>query len=139
MPDQDGEEQGGSGLLDGVRRAATWNASFTRWLSAPFFLRAVLPFLAVVIAIKLLIWSCFTYVGPNQFGIKIVRVPVFGGGRGAHREVYDPGYHVVLKAFGLEEMYFLPRDVQVLDLTGSRAEACPEAQVTKAARTPRAG
>ena len=133
MSDQDGEEQGGSRFLDALRRAATGNASFARWLHLPFLLRAVLPFVAVVIVTKLLIWSCFTYVGPNQYGIKIVRVPVFGGERGVHREVYDPGFHVILKFFGLEEMYFLPRDVQVLDLTGAREEVSQEAKVTKAA------
>jgi regulator of protease activity HflC (stomatin/prohibitin superfamily) len=133
MPDQDGEDRGGIRSADAARRAATWPSTFGRFLRSPIFLRAILPFVALVIVFKVLVWSCFTYVGPNQYGIKIVRVPVFGGERGVHREVYDPGFHVVLKFFGLEEMYFLPRDVQVLDLTGAREEASQEARVTKAA------
>jgi regulator of protease activity HflC (stomatin/prohibitin superfamily) len=98
-----------------------------------FFLPVLLPLLALFVAFKILTWMSFTYVGPNQFGIKVVRIPVLPGPRGVHEEVYGPGFHVVVKPFGMEEMFLFPRDVQVLDLTGSREEASREAAVTKPA------
>src|SRR5262245_31449597 len=104
-----------------------------RFLRSPWFLRALLPLLLMFAAFKLLIWFSFTYVGPNQLGIKVVRVPLFGGERGVRKDVYEPGFHLVFKPFGLEEMYLFPRDVQVLDLTGAREEAAREAAVTKPA------
>jgi regulator of protease activity HflC (stomatin/prohibitin superfamily) len=59
-------------------------------------------------------------------------VPVLGK-RGVHKEVYDAGFHLVLKPFNLEHMYLFPKDLQVLDLTGAREEAAQEASVGKAA------
>ncbi len=113
----------------------------TRWESRPPFgaflrnplLRSVLlPVVALFVVLKLLMWSCFTYVGPAEFGIKVVRVPVLGA-RGVHKEVYNTGLHLVLKPFDLEKMYIFPKDLQVLDLTGAREEAAREASVSKAA------
>src|SRR6185295_4478117 len=43
------------------------------------------------------------------------------------------GLHLVLKAFGMEEMYLFPKDLQVLDLTGAREEAAREATISKPA------
>ena len=77
-------------------------------------------------------WACLVYVGPSELGIKVVRVPVLGA-RGVHKEVYDAGFHLVLKPFDIEKMYLFPKDLQVLDLTGTREEAAREASVSKAA------
>ncbi|MBN1827551.1 MAG: SPFH domain-containing protein [Deltaproteobacteria bacterium] len=55
----------------------------------------------------------FVYVKPDEFGIKVIRI---GLHRGVQKEVYGPGLHVVLP-FGLQEMYRLPKDIQVLELT----------------------
>jgi regulator of protease activity HflC (stomatin/prohibitin superfamily) len=101
-------------------------------LRAPWFLAIVLPILGLLLFFKLILVSCFTYVGPNQFGIKVVRVPVLGGSRGVHSLVYHAGFHLVLP-LGLEEMYLFPQDVQVIDLTGAREEAAREARVSKPA------
>src|SRR5215470_4474423 len=103
------------------------------WLwGSPFWRSTILPLLAVVIALKLLTPLCFTSVGPNEYGIKVVQVPITGK-RGVHEEVYETGYHFVLRPFGIERMYLFPKDVQVLDLTGTREEAPQEAKITKAA------
>jgi regulator of protease activity HflC (stomatin/prohibitin superfamily) len=123
-----GYSGGGSGpTLGGI------GARVVKWMRTPLFLRVVLPLLLAFATAKVLMWFCFTYVAPNQFGIKVVRVPVLPGPRGVHEEVYQPGFHVVFKPFGLEQMYLFPRDIQVLDLTGSREEASREAAVTKPA------
>jgi len=105
---------------------------FGSWLRSPFVRSVILPVLAVVLGLKLLTPLCFTYVGPNQYGIKVVQIPITSH-RGVHEEVYGTGYHFVLRPFGVERMYLFPRDVQVLDLTGTREEAAEEARVTKAA------
>lgn len=101
-------------------------------LQSPFVRRVVLPLLIGLLVIKILMWTCLTYVGPNQFGIKIVRVALFGT-RGVQSTVYDTGFHFVLKPLDLEQMYLFPKDLQVIDLTGTREEAARQAGVTKAA------
>jgi hypothetical protein len=137
--DREDSGEGGNGRRGGSRRAllegsfgggrASQTASFLR---APWFLGVVLPVLALFLIVKLVLISCFTYVGPNQFGIKVVRVRILDGPRGVHSQVYDTGFHLILP-LGLEEMYLFPRDVQVLDLTGAREEAAREARVSKPA------
>ncbi len=102
------------------------------FFGSPLTRSVVLPVVAVLVALKLLTPLCFTYVRPNEYGIKVVQVPLLGH-RGVHEEVYDTGYHFVLRPFGVERMYLFPKDVQVLDLTGTREEAAQEARVTKAA------
>jgi regulator of protease activity HflC (stomatin/prohibitin superfamily) len=131
MAERDGDHGPGRG---GPRPGLGWLGSgLAGLLGSPLFLRVALPLLAAFVAFKVFVWFCFTYVGPNEFGIKVVRVPLLGGPRGVHEEVYEPGFHVVLRPFGLEQMYLFPRDVQVLDLAGSREEASREAAVTKPA------
>lgn len=97
-----------------------------------FLLRLLLPVALLFVAYKVLVFFCLVYVGPNEYGIKVVRIPMLSA-RGVHEEVYDTGFHVVVRVFNAEEMYLFPKDVQVLDLTGSREEAAYEAAVTKAA------
>jgi regulator of protease activity HflC (stomatin/prohibitin superfamily) len=97
-----------------------------------WFVKVVLPLLLLFAAYKLLMLSCLTYVGPSEYGIKVVRVPLLSA-RGVHEEVYHTGFHLVLRVFDIEEMYLFPKDIQVLDLTGAREEAAREAAVTKAA------
>src|SRR5262245_26812831 len=110
----------------------SWGSRLGRIWSSPFFRSAILPVLVVALTIKVLTTLCFTYVGPNEYGIKVVQVPIVSA-RGVHEEVYDTGYHFVLRPFGFEQMFFFPKDVQVLDLTGAREEAAEEAKVTKPA------
>lgn len=101
------------------------------WNNRAFRL-AVLPAVALLILFKLLAWTCLTYVGPAEFGIKVVRIPVLGA-RGVHPEVYNTGFHLVLKPLNAEQMYLFPKELQVIDLTGMREEAAKEASISKAA------
>ena len=69
------------------------------------------------------------YVRPDEFGIKVVRI---GLKRGVHEKIYAPGLHLVLP-FGMEQMYRIPKDVQVLELTNHPGTAAAFAQIEKAA------
>ena len=87
--------------------------------------------LFAILVILLLVASTFLlqYVKPYEFGIKVVRI---GLTRGVHKKVYPPGFHLVLP-FGMEEMYRLPKDIQVLELTAHPVTAAKSARVEKAA------
>jgi regulator of protease activity HflC (stomatin/prohibitin superfamily) len=130
------DSESGGRVIDLRRIGSTWGAGsgaqFSSFLQSGFFRKVVLPLIVIAVVLKVLMWSCLTYVGPSEFGIKVVRVPILGG-RGVHKEVYEPGFHVVLKVLDLERMYLFPKDLQVLDLTSAREEAAREASVSKAA------
>src|SRR5689334_21911629 len=91
-------------------------------LSSRFIRSVVLPVVVLLVALKLLMLSCITYVGPNEYGIKVVRLPILGA-RGVHHQVYPAGFHIVLKPFNAEQMFLFAKDVQVLDFTGGREES----------------
>jgi regulator of protease activity HflC (stomatin/prohibitin superfamily) len=120
--------------IEFTKFAGQWESGsqLGRLFRTPFFRTAILPLLALIVLFKVLMWTCLTYVGPAEFGIKVVRVPVLGA-RGVHKEVYNAGFHLVLKPFDIEKMYIFPKDLQALDLTGAREEAAREARVSKAA------
>src|SRR5215813_9210763 len=104
-PDSDGK------VIDLSRFGEQWSAgsAMGRFLGSPFVRAIILPVVLVLVAIKVLMLACFTYVGPNEYGIKVVRVPLLGA-RGVHKEVYGTGFHIVLKLFDLEQMYLFPKD-----------------------------
>jgi len=114
-----------------VRRESRWDR-WRRRLSNPFVRSTLLPVLGLFVLLKVLTPLCFTYVGPNEYGIKVVQVGILSK-RGVHHEVYHTGYHFVLRPFGVERLYLFPKDIQVLDLTGTREESAQEAKVTKPA------
>jgi len=124
-------------VIDLEKFRSQWGpgSPFRQLLRSDFFRKVLGPILLAVVVLKLLFFLCVTYVRPNEYGIKVVRVPVIPGliTRGVHAEVYQPGFHFVLKPFDFEEMYLFPKDLQVLDLTGAREESAREATVTKAA------
>jgi regulator of protease activity HflC (stomatin/prohibitin superfamily) len=93
--------------------------------------RKRLLWLFVLLVIVLFVASTFflQYVKPYEFGIKVVRI---GVKRGVHEKVYPPGFHLVLP-FGMEEMYRLPKGIQVLELTAHPETAANAARVEKAA------
>ncbi len=69
-------------------------------------------------AIAMLFASSFiVYVGPNQFGIKQVKI---GATRGIQKDVYDTGWHFVIP--GMSTIHLFPKDIQVFDLTSSNSE-----------------
>ena len=70
--------------------------------------------LIVIVAVILLAYNLlFVYVHPNEFGIKVVRM---GINRGVQQKIYTAGLHLVIP--GIQQMHRLPRDIQVLELTG---------------------
>jgi len=81
----------------------------------PFHSRKLRIAAVVVVVLLLAVSSFLVYVGPDQYGIKVVKI---GANRGVHKEIYDVGYHFIIP-FGFEEMHTMPRSFQVLELTNS--------------------
>ncbi len=71
----------------------------------------------------------FVYVHPYECGIKVVRV---GLTRGVQKESFSAGLAFVLP-FGLQQMYLLPRGIQVLELTNFPETAAGDARKDRAA------
>ena len=122
--------------LEQFRNQLRSDSALGQFLQGGFFRKIIGPILGVIIGLKILGFLCFTYVGPNEYGIKVVRIPIIPGliKKGVHEKVYDSGFHFVIKPFGFEAMYLFPKDLRVFDLTGTREEAAREASVTQAAR-----
>ena len=103
-----------------------------RFALPPFNLRMFggLHILLPLIAIAVIFYNlCFVYVQPDEYGIKVVRV---GLNRGVQQEVYHAGLSFVLP-FGLQQMYRLPKGIQVLELTNSPETAAMGARKDRAA------
>lgn len=86
----------------------------------------------VIIGLMLLVFGYnmfFVYVEPYEYGIKVVRV---GLNRGVSKEIYSAGLSFVLP-FGLQQMYRLPKGVQVLELTNFPETAAGAARKDRAA------
>ena len=86
----------------------------------------LLIFLAVIFAMSYS--SLLVYVGPNQYGIKEVKI---GMNRGVQKEVYSTGFHLVIPM--MWRMHLLPKDIQVLELTNYRNTAAKYARLARAA------
>jgi regulator of protease activity HflC (stomatin/prohibitin superfamily) len=71
----------------------------------------------------------FVYVRPDEYGIKVVRV---GLNRGVQSKIYHAGLSFVLP-FGLQQMYRLPKGIQVLELTNFPQTAAEAARKDRAA------
>ena len=72
----------------------------------------------------------FVYVQPDEYGIKVVQL---GLNRGIQKEVYHAGLSFVLP-FGFQQMYRLPKGIQVLELTNFPETAASMARKDRAAR-----
>jgi regulator of protease activity HflC (stomatin/prohibitin superfamily) len=131
---RDGSFEPPDNIIDLEKFRVQWRsgAVLGNFFGGNFFRKILLPVLLLIVGLKFFIFLCFVYVRPNEYGIKVVRVPVFGA-RGVHKEVYNAGFHFVLKPFDCEGMYLFPKDLQVLDLTGTREEASREATISKPA------
>jgi regulator of protease activity HflC (stomatin/prohibitin superfamily) len=70
----------------------------------------------------------FVYIKPNEFGIKVVRI---GMDRGVHKDIYPSGLNFIVP-FGFQQMYVLPKDIQVLELTNYPQNASGSARQLKA-------
>ncbi len=103
-----------------------------RFSLPPFNLRMFggLHILLPLIAIAVIFYNlCFVYVQPDEYGIKVVRV---GLNRGVQQAVYHAGLSFVLP-FGLQQMYRLPKGIQVLELTNFPETAAMGARKDRAA------
>ena len=87
----------------------------------------------ILIILLALLVACynlfFVYVEPDEYGIKVVRI---GLNRGVQKEIYHAGLTFVLP-FGLEQMYRLPKGIQVLELTNYPETAARMARKDRAA------
>ena len=90
---------------------------------------AFMILIAVMVLIVIGYNLCFVYVQPDQYGIKVARV---GMNRGVQKEIYPAGLAFVLP-FGLQQMYQLPKSVQVLELTNFPDTAAEKARKDRAA------
>jgi regulator of protease activity HflC (stomatin/prohibitin superfamily) len=89
-----------------------------------------LKILAVMAVLVVVFYNFFfVYVEPDEYGIKVVRV---GLNRGVQKEVYHAGLTFLLP-FGLQEMYRLPKGIQVLELTNFPDSASDKARKDRAA------
>lgn len=75
------------------------------------FIPALLAALAIIVAL-LFLSNLLVYIGPNEFGIKEVKL---GVKRGIQQDVYGPGWALAVPGFS--RFHLLPRDVQVFDMT----------------------
>ena len=71
----------------------------------------------------------FVYVRPDEYGIKVARV---GINRGVQKKIYQAGLTFVLP-FGLQQIYRLPKGIQVLELTNFPETAAGAARKDRAA------
>jgi regulator of protease activity HflC (stomatin/prohibitin superfamily) len=86
--------------------------------------------LIVFLAVVGVIYNLFlVYVGPNEYGIKEIRV---GVQRGIQEDIYTTGLHLILP-FNLQVMHLFPRDLQVFEMTNFRTTATRLHRYEKAA------
>ena len=89
--------------------------------------------LKVLLALAVIVYVCyaylFVYIQPDEYGIKVVRV---GLQRGVQKNIYHAGLTFVLP-FGLQQMYRLPKGIQVLELTNFPETAAGGARKDRAA------
>ena len=89
-----------------------------------------LKILLVLAAIAYLCFAfLFVYVQPDEYGIKVVRV---GLTRGVQKQIYHAGLSFIMP-FGLQQMYRLPKGIQVLELTNFPETAAGGARKDRAA------
>ncbi|HTY22239.1 MAG TPA: SPFH domain-containing protein [Desulfomonilaceae bacterium] len=89
-----------------------------------------LKFLIAGIVLVIICYNLFfVYVRPDEYGIKVDRV---GINRGVQKEVYHAGLTFILP-FGLQQMFRLPKGIQVLELTNFPETAARAARKDRAA------
>ena len=71
----------------------------------------------------------FVYVEPDEYGIKVNRI---GLGRGVQKDIYHAGLTFVMP-FGFQQIYTLPKGMQVLELTNFPEAASTSARKDRAA------
>ncbi len=118
---------------DLIRLKSALEAKFKDRFRLPhisFGLGGPLALLVAVVALVIVFYNFFfVYVRPYEYGIKVVRV---GISPGVHKEVYHAGLSFILP-FGLQQMFRLPKGIQVLELTNSPGTAAKDARKDRAA------
>ena len=104
--------------------------SSQRNLSGPEFpvTGVLLISIGIVIILALIFNFALAYVEPNEFGIKQVKI---GIKRGIQETPYQTGMHLVLP--GMQLMHYLPKDMQVLELTNTPSIASKFSRQERAA------
>lgn len=92
------------------------------------FPRGLAVIVIVFIILAFIYATCLTYVKPNEFGIKQIRIAIIGE-KGIINKVYDTGL-TFLMPFGMWSMLKLPKDIQVLELTNSMETAAQSKYAT---------
>ncbi|MBN1380106.1 MAG: SPFH domain-containing protein [Deltaproteobacteria bacterium] len=76
----------------------------------------IVTLIIVVLAVIVVVYNAFLkYVEPNEFGIKQVKIALSDKKRGIQEKPYLTGLHFIIPVF--QRMHYLPRDIQVLELT----------------------
>jgi regulator of protease activity HflC (stomatin/prohibitin superfamily) len=89
-----------------------------------------LKFLIAAVVLVIIFYNFFfVYVRPDEYGIKVVRV---GINPGVQKEVYHAGLTFILP-FGLQQIFRLPKGIQVLELTNFPETAARAARKDRAA------
>lgn len=82
-----------------------------------------------MLAIAVLTYNSFLkYVEPNEYGIKQVKIGIH---RGIQEKIYGTGLHFIIPM--MQTMHYLPKDIQVLELTNFSRTASDYARQEKAA------
>lgn len=104
--------------IGGIKMPAPNNSNLAPSSSTPIRrsrTRALWALLALIVAGLIGYFSCLTYIGPDEFGIKQVMI---GLKRGIQKEVYRTGYRFVLPE-PFERMHRFPKSIQVLELSNN--------------------
>jgi len=89
-----------------------------------------LNLLIVVLVVLGIIYNTFSvYVQPDEYGIKVNRIGIT---RGVQKEIYHAGLTFVVP-FGFQQIYRLPKGIQVLELTNFPDTASEGARKDRAA------
>ncbi len=85
--------------------------------------------LIFILAVIVVIYNSFLkYVEPNEYGIKQAKI---GVERGIQSDVYETGLHFIIPI--MQKMHYLPKDIQVLELTKYPKTASKYSRQEKAA------
>jgi regulator of protease activity HflC (stomatin/prohibitin superfamily) len=97
----------------------------------PRFFKSGVGTLILLVVVLALARYCLSYVHPNQYGIKEVKVGVMQS-RGIKEENYGAGYAMVIPAF--ERMHRLPKGVLVLEMSNYPSTDGENHHILKAAK-----
>ena len=90
--------------------------------------RKLSTLMALLVVVVIFYNLCFVYVGPTEFGIKQVKI---GLDRGIQKEPYTTGLHIIIPV--MQRMHYLPKDMQLLELTNFPKTASRHARRGRAA------